>query len=100
MISMPARGIVADGKALNPGIGLASRLMARWSCSTMLSRSLTLYPAGLLPTPKHKTQINPGFDLSLDENKRARQGTGGLRKRPRGHHTREPCKPLNAQARV
>jgi hypothetical protein len=36
MISRPARVIAADQKALNPNIGLASRVMARWSCSTML----------------------------------------------------------------
>ena len=41
MISMPAMVIAADQKLLKPSIGLVIRLIARWSCSTILLRNLT-----------------------------------------------------------
>ena len=41
MSSIPARVTAADQKDLNPDIGRTSRLIARWSCSTMLLRYLT-----------------------------------------------------------
>ena len=39
--SMPARTFLADRNDLKLSIGLVTRLMARWSCSTMLFRYLT-----------------------------------------------------------
>ena len=41
MSSMPARVTEADQNDLNPSIGRILRLIAWWSCSTMLLRSLT-----------------------------------------------------------
>ena len=38
MISMPAIKMRANRKVLNPSIDRVIRLMARWSCSTMLLR--------------------------------------------------------------
>ena len=36
MSSMPPRVMAADQKDLNPSMGRVFRLIARWSCSTML----------------------------------------------------------------
>ena len=41
MSSMPAKTFLADQNDLKLSIGLVTRLMARWSCSTMLFRYLT-----------------------------------------------------------
>jgi hypothetical protein len=41
MSSVPARTLAADRKDLKPSMGRVTRLMARWSWSTMLLRYLT-----------------------------------------------------------
>src|ERR1019366_9161332 len=38
IVSMPARRMLAQRKDLNPSMGRTMRLIARWSCSTMLLR--------------------------------------------------------------
>jgi hypothetical protein len=49
MSSTPASVTAADLKELDPSIGRTNRLMARWSCSTMLlSRMIFDDPTGLL----------------------------------------------------